>query len=91
MWNPFGKNATAKKATDDDKDKDAISAPKMGMLQAIAMKKMAKMSPQEREKMMKEAMKPENKDKIMGVMKAMKATGQVTDAQIEQAKKMFGI
>ena len=90
MWNPFSKNKSAKN-TDSGENNGEISAPKMGMLQAIAMKKMAKMSPQERNKMMQEAMKPENKDKILAVMKAMKATGQVTDEQIEQTKKMFGM
>lgn len=83
MWNPFGKKNTN---SDDD-----TSAPKMGMMQALAMKKMAKMSPKEREKMMQEAMKPENRDQIMKVMKMMKKTGQVSDEQIEQAKKMFGM
>ena len=90
MWNPFGKNASSKKAA-SEKDSEEMSAPKMGMLQAIAMKKMAKMSPQEREKMMKEAMKPENRDQIMKVMGMMKKTGQVSDEQIEQARKMFGM
>ncbi|MDO8241077.1 MAG: hypothetical protein Q7T51_03815 [Candidatus Moranbacteria bacterium] len=84
MWNPFKKNS----ANDDDAD---AKSPKMGMMQAMAMKKMAKMSPQERQKMMQEAMKPENRDKIMGVMSAMKASGQVTDEQIAQAKKMLGM
>ena len=83
MWNPFSKTAK----NDDDKK----NAPKMGMLQAMAMKKIAKMSPQEREKMMKEAMQPKNRDKILGVMESMKASGQVTDEQIEQAKKMLGM
>jgi hypothetical protein len=72
-------------------DGGANSAPKMGMLQAMAMKKIAKMSPGEREKMMKEAMQPKNRDKILGVMESMKASGQVTDEQIEQAKKMLGM
>ena len=61
------------------------------MLQAMAMKKMAKMSPQERQKMMQEAMKPENRDKIMGMMESMKSSGQVNDEQIEKAKKMLGM
>ncbi|KKR21606.1 MAG: hypothetical protein UT50_C0006G0020 [Candidatus Moranbacteria bacterium GW2011_GWA2_39_41] len=82
MWNPFKKKSTG----DDD-----VKSPKMGMMQAMAMKKMAKMSPQERQKMMQEAMKPGNRDKIMGVMSAMKASGQVTDEQIAQAKKMLGM
>ena len=85
MWNPFSKNNASSNNQGDD-----TSTPKMGMLQALAMKKMAKMSPKEREKLMQEAMKPENRDKIMSVMKTMKATGQVTDEQIKQAKKMFG-
>lgn len=84
-------------ATDDAKN-DAVSndtakkdAPKMGMLQAMAMKKIAKMSPQERQKMMQEAMQPKNRDKILGLMESMKASGQVSDEQIEQAKKMLGM
>jgi hypothetical protein len=85
MWNPF-----SKKNKNDIADV-AENTPKMGMMQALAMKKMAKMSPKEREKMMQEAMKPENRDQIMKVMNMMKKTGQVTDAQIEQAKKMFGM
>jgi len=85
MWNPFKKSSAT-----DDTDTD-VKGPKMGMLQAMAMKKMAKMSPQERQKMMQEAMKPGNRDKIMGVMAAMKASGQVTDEQIAQAKKMLGM
>ncbi len=85
MWNPFKKTSAS-----DDVDAD-VKGPKMGMLQAMAMKKMAKMSPQERQKMMQEAMKPGNRDKIMGVMNAMKASGQVTDEQIAQAKKMLGM
>jgi hypothetical protein len=84
MWNPFSKNPSKS-------EKEEPSAPKMGMLQALAMKKMAKMSPKEREKMMQEAMKPENREQIMKVMSAMKKTGQVSDEQIEQAKKMFGM
>jgi len=85
MWNPFKKNQTA--LSDDDKK----NAPKMGMLQAMAMKKIAKMSPQERQKMMQEAMQPKNRDKILGMMESMKASGQVTDEQIAQAKKMLGM
>lgn len=83
MWNPFSKTTNS----DDDKK----NAPKMGMLQAMAMKKIAKMSPQERQKMMQEAMQPKNRDKILGLMESMKASGQVTDEQIEQAKKMLGM
>lgn len=80
MWNPFSKKTNA-----------SGTAPKMGMLQAIAMKKMAKMSPQERQKMMQEAMKPENKDKMMAAIEQMKKMGMASEEQIEQAKKMLGL
>ena len=88
MWNPFKKK---KKNPLTEEVEIEESAPKMGMLQSLAMKRLAKMGPQERNKMMQEAMKPENRGKIMDMMNAMKASGQVTDAQIEQAKKMLGL
>ena len=94
MWNPFSKNNTnpttvsnnASDATDSE-----IKSPKMGMLQAIAMKKMAKMSPQERQKMMQEAMKPENKGQMLAAIEQMKKMGMASEEQIAQAKKMLGL
>lgn len=82
MWNPFAKNST----TSDD-----VKSPKMGMIQAMAMKRIAKMSPKERNKIMQDAMRPENRDKIMDAMNKMKSSGQVTEDQIAQAKKMLGM
>ncbi len=64
---------------------------KMGMLQRIAMKKIQNMSPGEREKMMQEAFKPENRDKLMKAMEQMQASGQVSKSQIEEAKKRLGL
>lgn len=61
------------------------------MLQRIAMKKLEKMSPEERNKVMQDAMKPENKDKILAVIEQMKKSGQLTDEQIEMAKKKLGL
>jgi len=78
MWNPFRKSEKG-------------DAQKMGMLQRIAMKKLEKMSPEERSRVMQEALKPENKDKILAVMEQMKKTGQVTDEQLELAKKKLGL
>ncbi len=79
-----------KKNSDDD-----TSAPKMGMLQRLAMKKLEKMDPKEREKLMQKAMNPENiaknKDKILETMEQMKASGQLTEAQIELAKEKLGL
>lgn len=79
MWNPFKKNKTGS------------GVPQMGMLQSLAMKKLQKMSPEERQKVMREAMKPENQEKIMKVMEQMKASGQITDEQIKLAKEKFGL
>lgn len=78
MWNPF------KKSQNGDKQK-------LGTLQRIAMKKLEKMSPEEKNKMMQDAMKPENKEKILAVIEQMKKTGQLTDEQIEVAKKKLGL
>lgn len=79
MWNIF------KKKTDVD------DTQQMGMLQRLAMKKMMNMSSQEKEKMMQEALKPENKGKLLQAMEMMKKTGQITDAQIKEAKKRLGL
>ena len=62
----------------------------MGMMSKIAMKKMAKMSPQEQQKMMQEAFKPENKDKMLAVMEQMKKSGQITESQYNIAKQKLG-
>jgi hypothetical protein len=78
MWNPF------KKSSEPDKQK-------MGMLQRIAMKKLEKMSPEERDKMVQETFKPENKDKILAVMEQMKKSGQFTDKQLMEAKRKLGL
>lgn len=80
MWNPF------KKKTDD-----GDNAQKMGMLHRIAMKKLEKMNPAEREKMMQEAFNPKNQDKMLAVMDQMKASGQITEEQYNQAKQRLGI
>lgn len=99
MWNPFKKNsqqnnnnATAKddavNADDKKKGKDSL---KMNMLQRLAMKKMERMSPQEKSKMMQEVLKPENKNKLLGAMDMMRKNGQITDEQYALAKKKMGL
>ena len=79
MFNIFKRS----KKTDDGQ--------KIGMLQRIAMKKLEKMSPEEKNKIMQDALKPENKDKILAVIEQMKKSGQLTDEQIEMAKKKLGL
>jgi hypothetical protein len=87
--------STADKSADEKNSDGEQNAPKMGMLQRLAMKRLEKMDPKEREKLMQKAMNPENiaknKDKILETMEQMKASGQLTDEQIELAKKKMGL
>ena len=85
MWNPFKKNSSTG-AGDDKEDKQ-----KMGMLQSLAMKKLAKMSPQEREKLAQQMLKPENHKQLLSAMEMMRKTGQITEEQMEEAKKRMGL
>ncbi|MFA6048219.1 MAG: hypothetical protein WCV59_04685 [Parcubacteria group bacterium] len=78
MWNPF------KKA------KQATSSAAMGMMAKIAEKKMRNMSPQEQQKMMAEAFKPGNKDKLLQAMEMMRKSGQITEEQYNLAKQKLG-
>jgi hypothetical protein len=78
MLNPF------KKA------KSKASGLAMGMMARIAMKKMQKMSPQEQQKLMREAMDPKNKDKIMQMMDQMRSSGQISEEQYRLAKQRLG-
>jgi len=64
---------------------------KMGMMQRIAMKKAMKMDPKEREKVLADAMKPENRDKLIKAVKMMEKMGMASKEQIEAAKKQLGI
>lgn len=74
------------------KKKDSEDSPqKMGMLQAIAMKKIAKMSPKEQKKMLEDAKKPENREKMQAAIEQIKKMGIASEEQIEQAKKMLGL
>ena len=79
-----------KKKSDEGQDKQ-----KMGLLQRLAMKKIEKMDPKERERVMQKALTPENiaknKDKIMATIKQMKESGQLTDEQVKIAKEKLGL
>jgi len=74
---------------------DEADTQKMGMLQRLAMKKIEKMDPKEREKLMQKALSPDNiaknKDKILATMEQMKASGQMTDEQMRIAKEKLGL
>lgn len=78
MFNPF------KKA------KDKVSSAAMGMMQKVAMKKLEKMSPAERNKIMQEAFNPKNRDKILATMEQMRKSGQISEQQYRMAKQKIG-
>jgi len=80
MWNPFKKTTTS-----------SDGSQKLGMLQRLAMKKVEKMSQGEREKMMQDALKPENRDKLLKAMEQMKKTGMISESQIQKAKEKLGL
>ena len=81
-----------KKKNDDG---EVADTQKMGMLQRLAMKKLEKMDPKEREKLMQKALSPDNiaknKDKILATMEQMKASGQMTEEQMKMAKEKLGL
>lgn len=81
MFNIFKKK---KNSNSDDKQQ-------MGMMQALAMKKAIKMSPKEREKVLEEATRPENREKLEKAIKMMEKMGVASKEQIEAAKKQLGL
>lgn len=91
FWNKKKPASSADKKNNDGES----DIPKMGMLQRLAMRKLEKMDPKEREKLMQKALSPENiaknKDKILATMEQMKASGQMTDEQIQMAKEKLGL
>lgn len=80
-----------KKKDKEEKKEGQEDSQKIGMMQRLAMKKLASMGPAERNKLMQDMMKPENKGKIMAAMEMMKKTGQISEAQIKEAKKKLGL
>jgi hypothetical protein len=90
MWNPFKNNSQQSNATQANDAVKADNSPKMNMLQRLAMKKMERMSPQEKAKMLQEVMKPENKDKLLGAMEMMRKSGQISEEQYRLAKEKMG-
>lgn len=97
MWNPFKKNAptTSSPSTSAQSGQQPTQPKNMGMLQRLAMKKLASMSEQERQQMMSKFLTPENleknKDKILAQMEQMKKSGMITERQYEEGKKKLNI
>ncbi len=102
MWNPFSKDDAAKGGDVDESaakleaEFNALPGAKdMNMFQRFAMKRVLKMSPTERQKVMQKAMTPKNiekhKGEIMAQLDAMKKAGQMSDDQYRLAKRKLGL
>jgi hypothetical protein len=95
-WNPFKKNDQGDERKEELPSVPGMPDPKdMGMLQRIAYKRFLKMSPAERDKVIKKTMTPKNiakhKDEIMASLEAMRKAGQMSDDQYRLAKARFGL
>lgn len=102
MWNPFKKNEEGKgnfaihldtkngEGDDKTKLKDKFFGVGVNMMSKIAMRKIEKMSPKEREKVAQEAFNPKNRDKMLTVMEQMKKAGQISEEQYQMAKQKLG-
>lgn len=96
-------NIFKKKSKDDNEDKKKVDdelkgvpgVENMGMLQRIAMKRVMKMNPKEREDLMKKALEPKNiqknKKQILEMLEQMEKSGQMNKHQIFEAKKRMGL
>jgi len=86
---------TFKKKKKDDKNLNPMDPQNMGFMQRMAMKKLEKMSPEEREKLMKKVMTPDNLQKnkkdILQYLEQMEKSGQMNKHQVFEAKKRLGL
>lgn len=78
-----------------NKTGNPLDPQNMGFMQRMAMKKLEKMSPEERAKMMKKVMTPENINKnredILKTIEQMEKSGQMNSHQAFEAKKRLGL
>jgi hypothetical protein len=90
MWNPL-----KKKKPEGESMLGVPDSKDLNMLQRFALKRLEKMSPAERQKMMQKALNPKNiqkhKGEILQTLEAMKKSGQMSDDQYRLAKKRFGL
>ncbi|TXH06634.1 MAG: hypothetical protein E6Q06_05270 [Candidatus Moraniibacteriota bacterium] len=101
-WNPFKKadpkeeSALLDEAAKLEAEFNALPGAKdMNMFQRFAMKRVLKMSPEERQKVLQKAMTPKNiekhKPEILAQLDAMKKAGQMSDDQYRLAKRKLGL
>jgi hypothetical protein len=78
-----------------DKAGNPLDPKNMGFFQRMAMKRLEKMKPDEREKLMKKVMTPENINKnrkeLLKTLEQMEKSGQMNSHQIFEAKKRLGL
>lgn len=89
------KKTEEEKKQEEESLKAIPGSENMGMLQKMAMKKVMKMSPEEREKLMKKALEPKNIQKnrkqILEMLEQMEKSGQMNKHQVFEAKKRMGL
>lgn len=95
MWNPFAKDENVEKELEELARQSGKDVNDLGVMEKFAMKRLAKMSPAEREKLMRKAMTPKNiqknKGEILASLEAMRKAKQISDDQYRLAKKRFGL
>jgi acetaldehyde dehydrogenase (acetylating) len=95
MWNPFAKDENVEKELEELARQSGKDVNDLGVMEKFAMKRLAKMSPAEREKVMRKAMTPKNiqknKTEILASLEAMRKAKQISDDQYRLAKKRFGL
>ncbi len=83
------------KKKDKKKGGNPMDPENMGMLQRMAMKRIQKMSPEERNKLIAKMMTPENiqknKKDILNMLDQMEKSGQMNKHQVFEAKKRLGL
>jgi hypothetical protein len=83
------------KKKDKKKTGNPMDPENMGFLQRIAMKRLEKMNPEERDKLMKKALEPKNIQKnrkdILEMLEKMEKSGQMNKHQVFEAKKKMGL
>ena len=84
-----------KKKEEKKKTGNPMDPENMGFMQKMAMKRLEKMSPEERNKLMQKMLTPENiqknKKDILSMLDQMQKSGQMNAHQVFDAKKRLGL
>jgi len=89
------KSAKGGSASGGNKTGNPLDPQNMGFLQRMAMKRLEKMNPEERAKLMKKVMTPENinknREELLKTLEQMEKSGQMNSHQVFEAKKRLGL